>query len=342
MKIFPNKEKDFFKEDFNQYKAILVFGQDSSLVLDKISTLEKKVIKDEQEASFSKISLDYTEIEQDPSILIHETQAMSLINKQKFILVENLSTSITKELKEIIASSTNEHLIVFKAGELSPSSSLRKFFESEKDLAALPCYAPDKVQIKNLVYNKAIQQNVELPHDVIDLIVKTSGGEYSTITTEIEKILCYAAGEEKITTDIAKEILSSSSEKNSYDPLIKNIIYGDYIAAEKEFSKLTYSGVHIVAISRNIANYFVKLLKAKTQIHQGMNEKEAIGSIKPPIFFKNIPEFQAGLKKYTIQDLVVITNALTKLESKCKTHNIDSKLLWEKDFFEMFLEKSFN
>ena len=302
MKIFPNKEKGFFEKDFNQYKAILVFGQDSSLILEKISILKKKVIHDDQEESFSKISLDYADIEQDPSILLHETQAMSLISKQKFILVENLSSSISKELKEAISSSTQEHVIVFKAGELSPSSSLRKFFESEKDLAALPCYAPDKIQIRDLIYKRAKQYNVELPQEVIDFIIKNSGGEYSAITTEIEKIICYAEGDEKITINVAKDILSASSEKNSYDPLIKSIIYGKYIDAEKEFTKLTYSGIHVVAISRNISNYFIKLLKVKTQIHQGISEKEAIDSIKPPIFFKNLPDFRAGLKKYTIQD----------------------------------------
>ena len=340
MKVFPNNEKVFFEKDFNQCNAILVFGQDSSLILEKISILEKKIIQEGDDSSFSKITLDYNNIEQDYSILTHEIQGLSLINKRKFILIENLSASITKEFKEILSSYNSEHMVVLKAGELSPSSSLRKFFESENNLAAIPCYAPDTLQIKQLVHKKIHESNIDLPQEYIDFIVKNSRGEYSSMVMEIDKILCYAEGGNKITLDVIKELLSAPSEKNSYDPLIKSIISGDYISSEKEFIKLTYSGVHVVAIARNIANYFIKLLKVKTQIYQGKNEKESISSIKPPIFFKNLPEFRAGIKKYTIQDLVLTINSLTKIEEKCKTQNTDSKLVWEKDFFSIFLEKT--
>ncbi len=340
MKIFPNNEKIFFDKGFNQYKAILIFGQDSSLVLEKISLLEKKIIQEDNNASLSKITLDYHDIEQDYSIFLHEIQAMSLIRKKKFILIENIATSIKKEFKDIISSYSSENLVVIKAGVLSPSSSLRKFFESEKDLAALTCYAPDNTQIKQLLFKKTQEKKLDLPRECVDFIVKNSGGEYSTISTEIDKILSYAEDGNEITLDIVKEILSESSEKNSYDPLIKNIISGNFIAAEKEFTKLTYSGVHVVAISRNIATHFIKLLKVKTQILQGKNEKEATSSIKPPIFFKNLLDFQVGVKKYSIQDLVFAINSLTKIEEKCKTQNIDSKLLWEREFFDVFLERT--
>lgn len=339
MKILPKQERIFFEKDFAKYTAILFFGNDDSLILNKIKLLESKCT--DPANSFEKITLDLSAIEEDLSILYNETASLSLFNKKKFIVIENVPNAISKNLKDFISNCDSQEIIVFKAGLLPPSSSFRKLFESEEKLASIACYPLERDAIKSLVLQKLEEHKVKLLNEHIAYIVSNLRGEYSTIISEIEKILLYAENNDYIKLEEIKNIISSPSEKNSYDPLISNILKQNFIAADYELKKLTDSGLHLVAITRNIANYFVKLLKVKILIAQGENETTAMDSLKPPIFFKSIPDFKIGIKNYTAPILIRIIEELTILEMNLKSKNINPELLWEKFYYRIFLKNSF-
>jgi|GEM_PF-1696448 len=337
MKIHPKQERIFFEKDFAKYTAILFFGNDESLILNKIKLLENKSTNAAN--SFEKITLNLPSIEEDLSILYNETASLSLFNKKKFIVIENTPNSISKTLKDFILNFNSQEIVVFKAGSLAPSSSFRKLFESGEKLASVACYPLEQDSIKSLVLQKLEEHKVKFLNEHIAYIVSNLRGEYSTILSEIEKILLYAKNNNDIKLEEIKNIISGPSEKNSYDLLITNIIKQNFIAADYELKKLTDSGLHLVAITRNIATYFVRLLKVKTLISQGANETVAIDSLKPPVFFKSVPDFKIGLKSYTIPMLIEIIEKLTILEMDLKSKNINPELLWEKFYYQTFLQK---
>ncbi len=339
MKVPPKQEQKFFEQDFNSYTGILIFGSDTSLVLDQLSFIEKKVLENQSDTSFSKITIEYEEIDNDASILQHELFSMNLLNTRKFIVIENTPKSIHSSIKSILLEPKTQHVLIFRSGELPPSSSTRKLFETDKNLAALHCYASNEMSVKALLLKKTMESKLSIDHNVIDFIAKNLRGEHSSILSEIDKILYYAQENRGISISEVSQIISAPSEKNSYDPLIHSIIEQNFTLVEQEISKLTDSGVHLVAISRNIANYFVKLLKAQTLIKQGMSEKFAIDTIKPPIFFKNIPYFKKGLQTYTARRITYIIHKLTELEIDLKSKNISPKLLWDSFLYNIFIKE---
>lgn len=333
MKILPKQERAFLEKDFAKYTAILFFGNDESLILNKIKVLENK-------STVEKIVLDFPAIEEDLSVLYNETASLSLFNKKKFIVIENVPNSISKTLKDFILNCNSQEIIVFKAGSLTPASSFRKLFESEEKLASVACYPLEQDAIRSLVLQKLEEHKIKLLNEHITYVVSNLRGEYSTIVSEIEKLLLYANNNVDIKLEEIKNIISSPSEKNSYDPLISNILKQNFIAADYELKKLTDSGLHLVAIARNITTYFVRLLKVKTLISQGSSEAAAIDSFKPPVFFKSVPDFKIGLKNYTTPMLIKIVEELTILEMDLKSKNISTELLWEKCYYQLFLKKS--
>ena len=191
-----------------------------------------------------------------------------------------------------------------------------------------------------MLMQELTKNSITFPAATLDYIVANLRGEYASIVSEIEKISLYALTTRDVCLEEISQIISNPSEKNSYDPLIKSIINSDFITADKELEKLTLSGLHIVAIARNIANHFVKLLKVKTLMNQGVSEQLAFASLRPPIFFKNVPNFQKGLKNYSVTQLVHIIATFTTLEMECKSTNIKPMLLWEKHYNKVFLSKS--
>jgi DNA polymerase-3 subunit delta len=338
MKILPRKDQIFLQQDYKNYSGILIFGSDTSLVLNKILSIENNVFSTQSDASFSKIAIQYEEIEEDPSLLQHELSSMNLLNTQKIIIIDNTQKSIKAPIKSILLQPKTQHILIFRAGELPTSSSIRKLFETEKNLAALHCYSSNNTSTKALLLRKIAESRISIDHKLIDFIADNIRGEHSTILSEIEKIIHYTKENRSISFDEVIQIISNPSEKNSYDPLIHSIIDKDFILAEQELEKLTSSGVHLVAIARNVANYFVKLLKVQTLIKQGMPEKFALDSPKPPIFFKNIPHFKKGLHQYSVKRISYIIYEFTQLEINYKSKNISPEILWEKCFYNIFIK----
>lgn len=338
MKILPRQNRTFLEKDYKNYSAILIFGSDTSLVLNHISSIETNLFSTQDDSSFSKITLQYEDTEKDPSLLQHELFSTNLLCTQKLIIVENTPKSINSAIKQIILEIETQHIVIFRAGELSPSSGTRKLFESTKNLAALHCYASDDTSVKTLLLKKITENNVSIDSELINFISNNIRGDHHTILSEIEKIISYTKENNGISIDEATQIISNPSEKNSYDPLIHSIINRDFILAEQELEKLTSSGIHLVAIARNIANYFVKLLKVQTLIKQGTQEKFAIDSIKPPIFFKNITYFKKGLDQFSVRKISYIIYEITNLEIEYKTKNISANLIWERFFYKIFIQ----
>jgi DNA polymerase III subunit delta len=340
MKIAQKQESSFLNKDFRRYKAILVFGSDHSLVSERVAFLCRKVITNKDSETFSKVQLNYSDVAKDPSHLIDHIFSNTLLAEPKFIIIEDVDTSINKEVKAILVNNKSDNIVVLKAGELPPNSSIRRFFELENDLAALPCYTLENIGIKELLLTRMSEHQIKCEHGVVDYVVSNLRGEYLAISSEIDKMILCGIKQGTLSISNVEELLSGSSEKNTYDRLIKFLINADAVAVEHEFLKLNSSGVHVIAISRNIANYFIRLLRVKELIsYKICSESEALNILRPPIFFKHLEDFKRALNKYSIVQIINIIEICTNLEIECKTTNISPLLCWEKMIYRTFLYK---
>ena len=73
--------------------------------------------------------------------------------------------------------------------------------------------------------------------------------------------------------------------------------------------------------------YVQKLHLVKSNIQNGMTEQEAVSSLRPPIFFKQLPVFKRHLNEWSIKQLNKLINGLIKLEIECKTTGNPAELL---------------
>lgn len=339
MKIQQNQIKFFLEGGFRKYKAVLIFGSNSGLVAKRCSILQKKSTEQDTDSSLNITHLGYEQISKDPSVLQEELCSYSLFNKPKVIMIKNAGASINKDIQQILSSIPDgiENFIIFTSDELPPSSTTRKFFETAKDLAAIPCYMENIETIKNLVMSKLSARNIRLSsHEVIDYIVENIQGDHLAIISEIEKIILSASSDKVISLRDVKNIISKHTLNLDYQEMIKYIVRQDLVRAETEFTKLINSGISVIAIIRNLTNYFVKLVKVKSLISQGKSEDVAMSFLKPPIFYKHEKDFKFALKKYSLHELINIFDLLIKFEIDCKSYNIDNKILWDQTFVHIF------
>lgn len=333
MKISNQNIDKFLSRDFQNYNAILLYGPDLGLVSDHCDKIIRKAIDtDLATASLNKIKLQYKEVCANPSILIEELMSMSFFGNKKIVIIENVEGILPKALQEILEDN-KDNIIVFKAQELPSSSNIRKFFETKKNMAALPCYIDSSIAIKQLILKFLKEHNLELEDpSVIDEISEMLKGDRKAIESEMKKIALYYNNQNKERIRVpSKElfsILSTDYLLLEYDSLLNSIIANDSAKFQQLISQMLSSGENIITILRNISSFFIKLLKAKTIIEKrNLPIDTALKAVTPPVFFKQVPIFKKALNKYSIPSILRILNQLTEIEKNCKTVSVPQEAI---------------
>ena len=260
MKIATSSINSFLSKDFPKFKAILLYGPDTGLITERINTLTHNFQRTTPGlSSLYKIDFPYNKIVSDISLLTNEVLSNSLLTTKKIISINEVKGQFIKPLEEIILNNT-EHLLIFRSEDLLPSSSIRKFFETEKNVAALPCYKESLVSIKKKIYDLLEKHNLALEnHRDLDYIMELYQGSYNIIEDEIQKIILYHNNTEKIiiiSTKLLYEIININYSVE-YDLLFEAIGNLDITKSEKIINTMTLNGENIVGILRHLSSFFL-------------------------------------------------------------------------------------
>lgn len=326
MKILPNNISQFLLDGFKNSKAVLFFGPDSGLVSSRAGQLLNNISN--SGGNHCHVHLEYDQISKNPSLLHMEINSISMFGDRKIITISNVEGNVHKDIINILSTLDCNNFIIFKSGDLPPSSGIRKFFETNAQVASIACYHLESIEIKSLLLKNLSDNGIKLPPTlVIDYIIENIKGDYLSIISEIEKLVVLL--QEDVSIDKIESIINKNSYTADYNVLIGHIITGNRSKAQAEFEKMIAAGMSVVAIARNIASYIVKLIKVQTLISQGKAESAAISTLKPPMFFKHEADFKVGLKKYSREKLLIILESITDLETKCKRSSVDSRMLYD-------------
>ena len=75
-------------------------------------------------------------------------------------------------------------------------------------------------------------------------------------------------------------------------------------------NKFTDYGSDNVKLITYLLEHFFRLLVIKIKIYEGIDVSTAIKQLRPPIFFKKLPEFKQQLKIFSISELNLVIKKL--------------------------------
>ncbi len=325
MKIPPNKIENFIKKPDNNISGILIYGPDLGLVSLRSEELYKN-IKAKNNDIFNAIEFSYKDLKKDPARLNDELRLRSLFGDKKIIKITDIENTITKDLENILKKYSGNNFMLWIGEDLSPSSSVRKLFETEKNLACIPCYKDDIVSLKQLISNYFSQNGYKASYEIIDLLAHKFSGNRLIVISELEKLFTYKGENKQVTLNDIEESISENIEL-SLDNLCQEFASLNNQGLDNYLNKAFKENISPITIIRTLINYFLKLYLVQVKINNGTPEKIAIDNLKPPIFFKNIPIFKNHLTIWNLDKLSEILLSLQKLEASCKNNNVDPELL---------------
>jgi DNA polymerase-3 subunit delta len=328
MKIPPAKTASFLKSPDKGINCILVYGPDAGLVSQYTKTICKTVVDDLNDP-FRVADLYFDKIKDEPAILADEIGAISMIGGRRLVKVTTSSESLPKEHAEILEKNTSDTMVVISASELSASSSLRKFFEKIPHGAAIACYKDDNASMARVISSKFAEYKITCDSDVIQYLCNSFSGDRMIILSEVEKLITYMGAEKRITLADVTEAVFDSSEF-SLDELCNAFAFRNPALIDTHMNRALSEGVAPIMIIRTMLRYFMRLQEVKNKIDSGENEQQAISSLRPPLFYKQVPLLKSHLSGWKSNDIATIIKQFIELEIACKTTGNPAELMCQR------------
>jgi DNA polymerase-3 subunit delta len=282
-------------EILKDYQATLVYGENEGIKDDVRQALRNKNKTSEEIIFFEE------EILKDRNILYQNIINESLFSEKKNIFILGATDKIYNEISESLEKNNKNISIYILSGNLEKRSKLRNLFEKSTKLGIFPCYKDNERTLINYV-NKELRGFKGLSGEIINLIISNSDMDRRIITSELMKIKVFFF-EKKINKEQILEILNIKNNSN-FDEIRDNALYGERVKINKLLSEIEILSEDAFFYLNNL-NYRVMKLQEIIKISGGNKDKyeEALGTIKPPIFWKDKPMVILQLKKWSLEAL---------------------------------------
>ena len=323
MKIPNSNIENFIHNKIQDVNAVLFYGQDQGLITERQDTIIKNTLGSSYDPLMH-IRLDATELTKNPDKLYQEINNISLIPGARVFSICNVTNNFYKVIKDCLESSKSEDIIILIAGELPPSSSIRKYFENTGNIVSIPCYIDDHQTIYNIVRTEL--SDLKPDNETIQYIASNISGNRLIIKQELNKIKTYYLTKENINIEEIKSLVTES-HINDFQEFANKVADKDTRKAINLLEDLISCGFPGVTIIRVLINYLYRILEVKS-LMQNNNFNDAIKSLKPPVFFKQKDILRKHTNLWQISELELIIKKLSELETTCKTYSfIETNIL---------------
>ena len=296
-------------------KISLFYGENLGLKNDF-----KRIIK-EVNSEDEILYFNQDEIIQNNNVLIKEITNVSLFEKKKIFFIENINDKFLDLVMEIEKIVADNKLFLF-ADILEKKSKLRNYFEKSEICAAIPCYADNDLSLKKLIQSK-LEEYSGLTGNNINMILDSTNLDRAKLNNELEKIKTLF--QDKIIKSEKLDLLLNNKSNEDFNKLKDQAFLGNKIATNKLLSETIIDNEKNIFYLNMINQRLYKI--SETLNKNGKTVEAKINSLKPPIFWKDKPNFISQAKKWNKRKIDNVLKKTYILEKEIKSYSIINKNL---------------
>ena len=316
MKIAPRQIDAFLRTPDPMARAILVYGTDAGLVLERANALARSVAEDLSDP-FLVAEITAASLREEPTRIADEAASISLTGGRRVVRVRDASDAMVGPLELFLDDSPGDGLVIVQAGALGTRAALRKLFESAANAAAIACFADDAQTLDRLIHDTLAIRGITVSHDAAAYLGANLGADRGISRSELEKLALYAG--EGATVSLADAMASvGNSSAVSLDNLVMAAAGGDGFAADQALTRSYQEGANPVSVLRALGRHLTRMLLTRAKIDTGVTRDAAMKALRPTVFYKLAPAFHAQLRKWTVRKLGIASGLVLEAERQCK------------------------
>jgi DNA polymerase-3 subunit delta len=324
MKIYANTLDSWLSKPVNTVKFFLLYGPEEG----QAHYLSQKIINSYTRAQEYVVKrLEYKDVASNIYILSDELNSLSLLQEKVVIVIDNCSASMNKELSEFVKEYKGNNIALFIAGDLKPSSALRKSFETFASTLSIGCYKEEPYVIEKFIKDYLAQRRITFEPDIPKILVDALPLNRTLITNELEKLILYIYPDTQLNrADV--ELLITEASEISFDKLTYGIVTKNQKLIQTSINKIIQDQIPFIVITRILVKFFSRILEALVKVQdQGLSREAAVTALTPPVFFKQKEIMIKATQSLKLEKVKEIINKINQLELECKQGNFNPTLL---------------
>jgi DNA polymerase-3 subunit delta len=282
MKLTNRDVVSFLKSPPKDISGVLIYGNDPMRVSDKRRQLIRSLLgsKADEEMRLARISGE--NLRKAPEQAVDLCKAQGFFPGPRALLIEEISeTSTDTIVKAVEAWKDGDATIIVTSGSLKPSSSLRKFFEKNKNTYSVPIYdnPMTKFEVEKIIEEAGLQ-NV-IPDSFRQLIEIASVLQPGDFKQFVDKLALYKLSDKTPVTyqDIIN--CTPTSTEADIDEVLNVILAGNQFKVSQILGQLSSQGILPVTLLISATRHF-KALFAIVSNPGGVNAGAT--ALRPPIY----------------------------------------------------------
>ena len=212
--------------------------------------------------------------------------SQSFFDKNKLIIISEVSEKIKTEIDTILSKDLSEITIILISDNLEKKSKLRNLFEKEKNLICVPVYKDDNRTLLNIAYVFFKNKKINVSTETLNLIIERSSEDRKNLNNELQKIENFIGNKKKIEfEDVMK--LTKLSENYSINKIVDFSLARNLKQTLRALNENIFAPEDGIIIIRSYLSKSKRLLKLSREFKKNQNINQTIASAKPPIFWKD-------------------------------------------------------
>tara|TARA_E500000178_G_C17010389_1_gene750233 strand:- start:325 stop:1314 length:990 start_codon:yes stop_codon:yes gene_type:complete len=292
----------------NKEKCFLFYGENLGLK----NEFKHKLKLNNKNTEFYRYNEE--EIIKNEDSFFNEILNSSLFADKKIYIIENVSDKILDTITRIENKLENKKLFFFSKN-LDKKSKLRNFFEKSKNHGCVACYPDNETTIKNIII-KRLAKFDGLSQQVINILVENSNLDRVKLNNELIKIKTYFL-DGKI--DINKLVkLINYRNNDDFTNLKDEALKGNKISTNKLLNE-TFLETEKSVFYLSSLNLRLNKIDEVLQMSESKNIEDSVSSLKPPVFWKDKPNFMMQIRKWNRIKIKMALKQLYDLELYIKS-----------------------
>lgn len=306
--------------------VLLFYGPDAGLVAERGRRAAAAVVPDPTDG-LQLIRLDGDQLAEQPGRLVEEATSFGLFGGLRAIRVKVASRDVSGAVASYLDAPLTDTLVVIEAGDLKPSSPLRKICEASRRALALPCYADEARDLGGLIDDVLAHEGVTIDRDARAVLIDSLGGDRLASRGELTKLALYCGTTGRVTLDDVEAVVSDVSSL-SLDAALDASFAGDLPALDAAVVQSAQHGVAPAAALSMAIRHVLGLAAARAEVDGGRDVETAMRSLRG-LPYRRQPAVKRQLADWTAARLTAALEILqgTALEIR-RQPSLGTALLW--------------
>lgn len=316
MKVSAARAESFLSQLDPFLKVLLLFGPDTGLVRERAEKIVVDMVGSPPDPfAYTELSMD--DLKDSPSRLSDEARTIGFGVDRRVVWLREANDSAASGVASVLTDAATVGFVLITAGELSARSSLRKLIEAANTGAAIGCYGDEGRGLGELIRTVFDQAGVSVSPDALAYLHGNLGGDRRMTRSELEKLSLYAGPSGSIDLPQAMMLVGDSAQRNLSDIALAA---GDGAHARMDHAlhRAYREGSNAIGILRAASRHFHRLLTVRAYVDGGDDIGQAVGRLRPPVFWKEKDLVSAQASRWLRRPLIAVLDRLTDAERMCK------------------------